>query len=558
MHRPFTLTHLTFRAIGMFSRAGAIAASLVLCAQLTPNAAAEEHYPYESWFGEFVYGTFSAEEAEGWAIHSEHGWMYVSAAAPENFWFWDTRLSWLWAGADNYPYLFSDARGSWVYYYTGTVEPRWFVDSSNLDNPFADDGDVLPPTPPAWFTARVVTQEIVHLDWGAATDNVGVSGYHIYRDGELLLATGNREWSHTETGHDPGSVYEYEVRAIDSAGNLSRRTDPVVVETVPPPMEESWLAAWDASDQEVFDAWYEENTGPGALDVTVNQMWTPTTGVLEISQAWLDIYKDINPHHVFEEDGRWVVYAVRVPAVRFLADNVTLRASLITRTSGVTAWGLSGSGDNAIIEFCEITSDGTDVYGFGLAEMSNYTVRNSEFHGLGRAHLRVMNNATAEYNYIHSGVSGQKHVSISIRGSNTHVRRNNLQTNSGSATLGIYSHDALAPATGLSNVLVEENILNATQGSYAMMAGGEWNSQSQQATNIVVINNAFGSKFYECSGASGANYLWLGRAPAGQYEDDRGNIWGGNRWVTTGNYIRPVTGHGNTCPNNVYDDPYVP
>src|SRR5690606_23302941 len=157
----------------------------------------------------------------------------------------------------------------------------------------------------------------------------------------------------------------------------------------------------------------------------------------------------------------------------------------------------------------------------------------------------------SEYNSVQRGVAGIKHVSTAIRGNNNHERRNNLQTNSGSQTLGIYSHDELAPPTGLSNVLVEENLINGKEGHYGMMAGGEWNTQSQQATNIVVINNKFGVKFNERSGYSGAVYLWLGRAPAGQCVDDRGNKWAGNRWLTTGNLIRPVTNHSNTHPDDV-------
>jgi len=89
------------------------------------------------------------------------------------------------------------------------------------------------------------------------------------------------------------------------------------------------------------------------------------------------------------------------------------------------------------------------------------------------------------------------------------------------------------------------------------MAGGNWNTQTQQATNVVVVNNRFGVKWNPCCGWAGSNYLWLGRAAPGEIEDSRGNVWSGNRWLTTINYAQPITGQGDSCPDDVYDDPGV-
>ena len=55
----------------------------------------------------------------------------------------------------------------------------------------------------------------VDLTWDAATDNVGVTEYRVYRDGDLLATLGATT-SHTDTTVAPGP-HSYEVKAADAA-----------------------------------------------------------------------------------------------------------------------------------------------------------------------------------------------------------------------------------------------------------------------------------------------------------------------------------------------------
>src|SRR5262245_51380233 len=48
--------------------------------------------------------------------------------------------------------------------------------------------DSTPPSSPANLTANAVSSSAVHLSWGAATDNVGVTGYVVSR-GMTVIAT---------------------------------------------------------------------------------------------------------------------------------------------------------------------------------------------------------------------------------------------------------------------------------------------------------------------------------------------------------------------------------
>lgn len=60
----------------------------------------------------------------------------------------------------------------------------------------------------------------VALSWTASTDNVGVTGYEVFRDGTAIGTTAST-LTYTDTSRTPGATYAYSVRAYDAAGNKS-------------------------------------------------------------------------------------------------------------------------------------------------------------------------------------------------------------------------------------------------------------------------------------------------------------------------------------------------
>jgi chitodextrinase len=90
-------------------------------------------------------------------------------------------------------------------------------------------GDTAPPSVPTGLTSPSHTTTAVSLSWTASTDNVGVTGYRIFRDGaEVGTATGT---SFTDTGLSPATSYAYTVKAYDAANNLSAASGPLTVTT---------------------------------------------------------------------------------------------------------------------------------------------------------------------------------------------------------------------------------------------------------------------------------------------------------------------------------------
>jgi peptidoglycan/xylan/chitin deacetylase (PgdA/CDA1 family) len=90
-------------------------------------------------------------------------------------------------------------------------------------------GDVQAPTAPAGVTYTAKTANSVTLQWSESTDNIGVDGYEIYKDG--VLAGTSAVTSYTVTGLAAGTLYSFSVKARDAAGNVSAASNSVSVTT---------------------------------------------------------------------------------------------------------------------------------------------------------------------------------------------------------------------------------------------------------------------------------------------------------------------------------------
>lgn len=76
------------------------------------------------------------------------------------------------------------------------------------------------PTAPPLFKGTP-GNALVILTWSAASDDAGVVGYRIYRDGTLI--TTQTGLSYTDTGLTNTQLYAYEIEAFDAAGKVSPR-----------------------------------------------------------------------------------------------------------------------------------------------------------------------------------------------------------------------------------------------------------------------------------------------------------------------------------------------
>ena len=125
--------------------------------------------------------------------------------------------------------------------------------------------DNQPPTVPTHLAATVVSGSDVQLRWTASTDNVAVTGYNIYHDGDLTGTSSST--SYNDTGLAAGTTYQFSVSAYDGAGNVSAKTSPISVTTPTTggPTTPADLVATAVSGSEVDLSWTASTDAGGTV-----------------------------------------------------------------------------------------------------------------------------------------------------------------------------------------------------------------------------------------------------------------------------------------------------
>lgn len=117
------------------------------------------------------------------------------------------------------------------------------IDDVATGRAFLTAPDVSAPSDPADLATTAVTPQRVDLSWTASSDDRGVTGYTVYRDGVALATVGGTTYS--DAGVTPGSTYDYEVDAVDAAGN---RSDPSASLPVDVPLDDGDRVIMAAGD----------------------------------------------------------------------------------------------------------------------------------------------------------------------------------------------------------------------------------------------------------------------------------------------------------------------
>ncbi len=118
-------------------------------------------------------------------------------------------------------------RNNASYTYQGNRNP--FIDNPNYVNLIWGSqqpaGDTQAPTAATGLTVSAKTSNSISLIWNAATDNVGVSAYHVYMNGSLKTTVNST--SATISGLAPSTIYSFYIVAKDAAGNSSSNSSTV-------------------------------------------------------------------------------------------------------------------------------------------------------------------------------------------------------------------------------------------------------------------------------------------------------------------------------------------
>jgi chitodextrinase len=166
-----------------------------------------------------------------------------------------------------------------------------------------------PPSMPTTLAATQVGPTQVELRWDAATDNVGVAGYTIYRNGTELTTVPGDRLVYSDTTVAPNGTYTYSVDAFDAAGNRSAQSAAVTI-TVQPPMETpaAIIRTWERTDRPVKDIGVKRTWmwGPESRTPAMTERYTESPSGIRTVQYYDKSRMEITDPNKFD-DGLWYV-----------------------------------------------------------------------------------------------------------------------------------------------------------------------------------------------------------------------------------------------------------
>lgn len=148
--------------------------------------------------------------------------------------------------------------------------------------------DTQAPSAPSGLRVTATTSSSVSLAWNASSDNVGVTGYNIFRGTTAAGTTTANTFN--VTGLAASTTYSFTVRATDAAGNVSAASAAVSATTQTgstPPPGGSCAPAWDAGA--VYTAGMTASTGGVNYKAnfwTQNQNPATNSGPAGSGQPW--------------------------------------------------------------------------------------------------------------------------------------------------------------------------------------------------------------------------------------------------------------------------------
>jgi chitodextrinase len=135
--------------------------------------------------------------------------------------------------------------------------------------------DVDPPTVPTGLHAIDSTENSILLEWNSSTDNIGVTGYRIFVDGNKTGATGDTAYTIASLP-EPGRSYAIAISAVDAEDNESPKSSAIHVFTrakdTSPPTAPSNLRLDRKTSYSLEVSWNNalDNTGIDRYEVIVD------------------------------------------------------------------------------------------------------------------------------------------------------------------------------------------------------------------------------------------------------------------------------------------------
>ena len=301
--------------------------------------------------------------------------------------------------------------------------------------------DTQPPTAPTLLSAVAKNANEIDLLWTASSDNTGVTGYQVIRNGVMISSVPGATLVYVDNSVAAGSTYAYSVAAYDAAGNVSSPSASLQVTTPngPPPVVTSTCPA-PASG--AFTGCYYPNTtlsGNPTLVRTDNQVnfdWangTPDRSLtpLNFSATWQGQFTFAPGTYVFtiitsdgmrvSIDGNSILdeWRDQSPMIYTVTQSVSQGTHLISiqyyeRTGGATAhvsWTLNGSTQAPVISSFIATPSNASagqrvLLAWAVSGASSVSIDQGVGDVTGRTSVVVTPSATTTYTVTASSATG--------------------------------------------------------------------------------------------------------------------------------------------------------
>jgi hypothetical protein len=219
-------------------------------------------------------------------------------------------------------------------------------------------GDTAPPSVPAGLSSSTITQTSFRLSWTASTDNVGVTGYEIFRNGTSIGTSATTSFN--VTGLTANTTYSMRVRARDAVPNWSAQSAALNVTTATAPVNLALNrpAVSSTNETSVLNA-------PKAVDGNMTTRWSSQFS----SPQW--IYVDLGATYSINRVVlKWEVAYGRSYQIQTSSNAITWTNIFSTTTGDGGTDDVSVSGTGRYIRMYG-TSRGT-TYGYSLWEFEVY------------------------------------------------------------------------------------------------------------------------------------------------------------------------------------------
>jgi len=215
--------------------------------------------------------------------------------------------------------------------------------------------DKTAPATPAAPTASSISSTGATITWTPTTDNIGVAGYNVYRNGVVVSRLAMPPLY--DTGLTAGASYTYSLSAFDAQGNVSAQS-PVLNITIldlSPPSVPSNLAVTSFNQNSVSLSWSPSTGGggvggyrflkgnsPSALNI-VNGYVLGTTYTDQTASPGTKYYYAVESYNLLGISS--TPSAIVTATTLALPPPTGLTASSVTKTSLILSWTASGGSD---------------------------------------------------------------------------------------------------------------------------------------------------------------------------------------------------------------------